>query len=47
MGHGFKFIFASLKSLLFGDTGGSAYFEEVVFGVLSVLDHSFDFGLDF
>lgn len=47
MSHGFKFIFASLKSLLFGNAGGSADFEKELLGVLAVLNHCLDFGLNF
>lgn len=47
MSHGFEFGLTSLESFLFGGAGGSADFEEELFGVLSVLDHGSDFSLDF
>jgi hypothetical protein len=45
MSHGLEFIFAPLQSLLFGNAGWSAHFDQEFFWVLAVLNHGFDFGL--
>jgi hypothetical protein len=45
MSHGLEFIFASLQSLLFGNTGWSAHFDQELFWILAVLNHGLDFGL--
>ena len=47
MSHGLEFVLASLESFLFGNTSGSADFEEELLGVLAVLNHGLDFGLNF
>lgn len=47
MSHGFEFIFASLESLLFGNASGSTDFEKELLGVLAILNHGFDLGLNF